>query len=256
MRCASWNVNGIRAVLKKEIVPWQVLGDNDVICLQETKAQPEQLPTAVVTPPDWHGHWHSAEKKGYASVAIFTREKPDEVVVGLGQQEFDAEGRVLAVRFGKQVIVSAYFPNSQDQGRRLAYKLDFCASMEKYLAKWKRKKCQVLLAGDYNIAHQPIDLARPKPNEKNAGYLPEERAWFSRYLKLGYRDVFRERNPELAGAYTWWSYRAGARGRNVGWRLDYTSTSADLGEAVRAVQHHPDILGSDHCPISVEWKDL
>jgi exodeoxyribonuclease III len=185
-------------------------------------------------------------------VAILSRDKPDEVIAGLGDAEYDREGRVLAARFGSLVVVSAYFPNSQDKGQRIAYKLGFCAALETYLAGFKKAGRQVVLMGDYNIAHQPIDLARPKDNEKNAGYLPAEREWIARYLTLGYRDVFRERNPELAGAYTWWTNWGGARARNVGWRIDYSTVTADLVSRVTDVAHHPHIIGSDHCPISID----
>jgi exodeoxyribonuclease III len=252
MRCTTWNVNGIRSVAKKNLLPWDMLPTSDVICLQETKAKIEQLPPELAEPTGWHACWHSAEKPGYSSVAIISKIKPDEIRVGIGDEQFDSEGRVLAIRIGTVAIVSAYFPNSRDAGARLDYKLAFCHQMEKYLNQWKKDGCEVLLMGDYNIAHQPIDLARPKENEKNAGYLPEERAWMTRYLSLGYRDVFRERNPELSGAYTWWTNWGGARARNVGWRIDYGCTSPKLGDRVSETLIHPDIMGSDHCPVTVE----
>jgi exodeoxyribonuclease III len=251
MRCTTWNVNGIRSVAKKEILPWQVLSDSDVICLQETKAQSQQLAPELVEPPGWHAAWHSAEKPGYSSVAILTKAKPDEVVAGLGDPQFDSEGRVLAVRFGTLVIISAYFPNSREAGARLGYKLGFCAMMESYLQAWRKRGCEVLLMGDYNIAHQPIDLARPKENEKNAGYLPEERAWMTRFLGLGYHDVFRERNADVVGAYTWWTNWGGARQRNVGWRIDYGCTSPGLVSRVIETSIQSRIMGSDHCPVTV-----
>lgn len=251
MRLYTWNVNGIRSVAKKNLLPWDVLGDGDVICLQETKAKPEQLEPGLVAPHGWHAFWHSAEKPGYSSVAIISKLKPDEIRAGIGDREYDCEGRVLGARFGNLAVVSAYFPNSREGGARLAYKLGFCALMESYLQGWRDAGCEVVLLGDYNIAHQPIDLARPKENEANAGYLPEERAWMTRYLGLGYRDVFRERNPTLAGAYSWWTARGGARERNVGWRIDYGTTTPALAARVKAAEIHPDIPGSDHCPVSV-----
>jgi exodeoxyribonuclease-3 len=251
MQCYSWNINGIRSVAKKNLLPWTVLPDADIICLQETKARPEQLDKELLDPAGWHSFWHSAEKPGYSSVALICRAKPDEIVVGLGAKEFDSEGRVLAARFGTLVVVTAYFPNSRDGGTRLGYKLDFCTLMESYLTSWKERGCEVLLMGDYNIAHQPIDLARPKENEKNAGYLPEERAWFTRLLGLGYHDVFRERNPTLVGAYSWWTNWGQARNRNIGWRIDYGTTSAKLTERVADAAILPLIMGSDHCPVSV-----
>ncbi len=251
MRIYSWNVNGIRSVAKKDCLPWAILPGAEVICLQETKAQPQQIPD-LTDPEGWHGAWHSAKKPGYSSVAILSRDKPDEVVPGLGHDDFDVEGRVLAARFGTLVVITAYFPNSQELGKRLDYKLAFCAHLEGYLAAWRAKGCQVVLLGDYNIAHRPIDLARPKENEKNAGYLPGERAWMDRYLGLGYRDVFRERNPELAGAYTWWTNWGGARQRNIGWRIDYATVSPDLVSRVQDAAIHPMVMGSDHCPVSID----
>lgn len=251
MRCYSWNVNGIRAVQRKGCLPWDVIADGDLIAIQETKAKVDQLEAEVAEPDGWNAFWHSAQKPGYSGVAIFSRQVPDEVIEGLGDDDYDCEGRVLSVRFGELVVISAYFPNSQDGGKRLAYKLGFCAAMEKFLARLRKRGRETLLLGDYNIAHQPIDLARPKQNEQQAGYLPEERAWFTRYLGLGYRDVFRERNPDLTEAYTWWALRTNARARNVGWRIDYGTTSPGLGDRVTATTIHPDIQGSDHCPVMV-----
>ncbi len=251
MKIASWNVNGLRAVVRKDLAPWDVLSDFDVICLQETKAQPDQLPDDQRAPAGYRSYWHSAERKGYSGVAVYCREEPDEVIEGLGDAAYDVEGRILGLRFKRRLIVSAYFPNSQDEGRRLDYKLGFCARLEETLAAWRKRRLQVLMLGDFNIAHEPIDLARPKQNETTPGYLPEERAWFTRFLKLGYVDVFREQNPDLEGAYTWWSYRGGARSRNVGWRLDYVAANKTLAAKLGPVRIHADIMGSDHCPVSV-----
>lgn len=252
LRIASWNVNGIRAVANKERLPWQVIpGAPEVICLQETKAHEGQLPPTVARPEGWHAFWHSAQRPGYSSVAILSRQAPDEYVSGLGDAQFDCEGRVQTARFGDVAVVNAYFPNSQEGGKRLSYKLAFCAAMEEHLAGWLGRGFHAVLVGDYNIAHRPIDLARPRENEGTAGYLPEERAWMDRYLELGWRDVFRERHPDLAGAYTWWSQRGGARGRNVGWRIDYCTVDDQLVDRVRAVDIHPQVDGSDHCPVSV-----
>jgi exodeoxyribonuclease III len=252
LRIATWNVNGIRAVAGKDRLPWQAIpGAPEVIGVQETKAQEGQLAPAIAKPEGWHAFWHSAKKPGYSSTALFCRQAPDEYVAGLGDAQFDAEGRVQTVRIGDLAIVNAYFPNSQEAGKRLGYKLAFCAAMEEHLAGWLDRGCHTILIGDYNIAHRPIDLARPRENEGTAGYLPEERAWMDRYLELGYHDVFRERHPELTAAYTWWSQRGGARGRNVGWRIDYATVSAGLRDRVKGIEHHPAVEGSDHCPVSI-----
>jgi exodeoxyribonuclease-3 len=250
MLAVSWNVNGLRAVARKGILPWDAVPGTDLIALQETKATVDQI-GELAEPAGWHAAYFSAQKLGYSGTALVSREKPDEIIEGLDAPEFDAEGRVIAMRFGTLVVISAYFPNSQEFGARIAYKLGFCAAMEAFLARWRSKGCETLLLGDYNIAHQPIDLARPDENVGNPGYLPQERAWFGRFLALGYRDVFRERNPELKGAYSWWTYRAGARARNVGWRIDYATTSPALAARVTDAQIHPGITGSDHCPVSI-----
>lgn len=250
MLAVSWNVNGLRAVARKGILPWDAVPGTDIIGLQETKANIDQLGD-LAEPDGWHAAWFSAEKPGYSGTALLSRQKPDEIIEGMDAPAFDAEGRVIAMRFGTLVVISAYFPNSQEFGARIAYKLGFCAAMEAFLARWRAKGCETLLLGDYNIAHQPIDLARPNENVGNPGYLPQERAWFTRYLSLGYRDVFRERNPELKGAYSWWTYRSGARARNVGWRIDYGTTSPALAARVTDAQIHPAVEGSDHCPVSV-----
>ncbi|MDA3960175.1 MAG: exodeoxyribonuclease III [Planctomycetota bacterium] len=253
MRCLSWNVNGIRAVERKGQLPWEVVPGVDVVGIQETKARPEQLSEAMQAPSGWHAAWHSAEKAGYSGVALFSRDEPDEVVLGCGDDQFDSEGRVISALFGQVLVVSAYFPNSQDGGKRLDYKLAFCAQMEAFLQEWRDAGCETVLLGDYNIAHRPIDLARPKPNEGSAGYLPEERAWMDRYIdELGYHDVFREENPDLADAYSWWSFRGGARSRNVGWRIDYATVSPGLRERASEAQVHADVEGSDHCPVSLQ----
>lgn len=255
MRIVSWNVNGIRAVLKKEIDPWRILPDMDVLCLQETKARAEQLPPEQAYPEGWHATWVAAKRPGYSGVALFARQQPDAVFAGMDAPEHDDEGRVVTAVFGSVAVVGAYFTNAQEGGKRLAVKLAFCAAMEAHLQRLRDSGLGTVLVGDYNIAHRPIDLARPKANEGNAGYLPEERAWMTRYTQeLGYHDVFRECYPDLKDAYTWWSYRGGARGRNVGWRLDYTTVSPELRSAVVEVDHHPAILGSDHCPVSIVLK--
>ncbi len=251
MRCVSWNVNGIRSVAKKKLLPWDQLPGCDVIGLQETKAMSTQLPPELSDPPGWHSFWHSAKKPGYSGTALFCKDKPDEIVEGMGLAAFDDEGRVLAARFGTLVVITAYFPNSRDGGARLGYKLEFCTAMERHLEGFLAHGYEVVLMGDYNIARGPIDLARPKENEKNAGYLPDERAWMQRFIDVGYRDVFRERNPELAGAYTWWTNWAKARERNVGWRIDYCNVSNRLASRVTGAEIHPQIMGSDHCPVSI-----
>lgn len=252
MRCVSWNVNGIRAVARKDLLPWDQMKDVDIFCLQETKARTEQVKKAISDPKGWHSNWCSAQKPGYSGVAIYSREEPQEVIYGMGDDTYDDEGRVIGVTFDDLLVVSAYFPNSQEKGKRIDYKLGFCKRMEEYLAGWRDAGYKTLLLGDYNIAHKPIDLKRPESNGENPGYLPAEREWMTHYLSLGYHDVFREENPSLADAYSWWSYRTKARERNIGWRIDYATVSPELRDAVMECDIYAHIEGSDHCPVSID----
>lgn len=254
MRCVSWNVNGIRAVNRKECLPWNLMPDVDLFALQETKANEQQVSKAIREPDGFRSYWCSAQKPGYSGVAIYSRREPDEVIDGMDDDEFDCEGRVISATFDDLLVISAYFPNSQEKGRRIDYKLRFCKRMEDFLDSWRDAGYKTLLLGDYNIAHQPIDLARPDDNQENPGYLPEERDWMSHYLSQGYHDVFREENPELTGAYSWWSYRTRARDRNIGWRIDYATVCPELRDQAGNCAIHNDIMGSDHCPVSIDIK--
>ena len=254
-RLFSWNVNGIRAVQKSGFQSWLERSGADVLCVQEIKATPEQLDESVLNPLAFHSFWHPAQKPGYSGVAIYSRQEPTEVRTGLGQAEFDQEGRVLTAEFGDLAVISAYFPNSQREHTRLPYKLQFCDAMLAYCKSLEARGKSVVLCGDFNIAHRPIDLRNPKQNENNAGYLPEERAWMELFLKSGYADAFREQNPELAGAYTWWSYRPGVREKNIGWRLDYHVVSRSFLDRVKSAEIHAEVRGSDHCPVSLDLRD-
>jgi exodeoxyribonuclease III len=255
-RIVSWNVNGVRACAGKGLFEWLARESPDILCLQETKAHPDQLPAGLLSPPDgrggsYRGYWASAKRKGYSGVAIFSKKEPRSISF-LGASEYDEEGRALVADFGDFVLVSAYFPNSQDAGARLAYKVGFCDAVLALCDRLVAGKRHVVVAGDYNIAHRPIDLANPKANEGNPGYLPEERAWMDKYLSSGYADSFRRFNAE-PGQYTWWTYRVpGARERNVGWRLDYHCVDEGLLPAVSGAAIHPAVLGSDHCPVSID----
>ncbi|MDR2258375.1 MAG: exodeoxyribonuclease III [Treponema sp.] len=259
MRILSWNVNGVRAVEKRGFVRWLADESPDILCLQETKAHPDQLSPELISPRNRDGKayasfWASARKKGYSGTAIFCRTKPLDVKP-LGIAEFDDEGRVLQAEFKDFTLISAYFPNSQDGGARLGYKLDFCAAMLELCDALAAKGRHFVLCGDYNIAHTPIDLARPKENEGNAGYLPEERAWMDAYTAAGHVDTFRHFHPGEGGHYSWWSYRGGARERNVGWRIDYHCTDRAFLPKVKSSVIRPDVGGSDHCPVQIELKN-
>jgi exodeoxyribonuclease-3 len=255
MKIVSWNVNGIRAVEKRGFVDWLAREKPEILCLNETKAEPGQLSPELINPPvtgkPYASFWASAKKKGYSGVAIYTR-KPPLDVHPMGTPEFDAEGRVLVAEFDDFSLIAAYFPNSQDAGARLGYKLAFCDAMLAYCNKLVKNGRHFILCGDYNIAHTPIDLARPKENEGNAGFLPEERAWMDTFTSTGHIDTFRYFHPGETGQYTWWTYRAGARERNVGWRIDYHCVDAGFISAVKSSRIRPDVMGSDHCPVEIE----
>ena len=254
MKLISWNVNGIRAAARTGFLEWFKEQKADVICIQETKAQPEQLDMFTLHPEGYHSYWHSAQKPGYSGVAIYSKQEPLKITPGIGKPDFDAEGRVLVAEYPEFVLVNAYFPNSQRDHARLDYKLKFCKEMFKFLEKLRKAGKQVILCGDYNIAHREIDLKNPKANENNAGFLPEERAWMDGILSGGYVDTFRHfvKDP---GHYTWWSYRPGVRDRNIGWRLDYFVVNEEFKGRLADARHQPHVKGSDHCPVVLELKD-
>ena len=253
MKIISWNVNGVRAAHKKGLMDYIATTDVDVFCIQETKAQKDQLSQDIIAPPGYQSWWHSAERKGYSGTALWAKQQPDSVET-LGVDEFDAEGRMQVVRFGDVVILNGYFPNSQAEGKRLDYKLGFNAAVKERADALAAQGLTVAVCGDFNVSHKPIDLARPKENEGNPGYLPEERAWMDSFIDGGWCDTFRLFDQE-SQRYTWWSYRGGARQRNVGWRLDYFCVNQASVERVKSANIHPEILGSDHCPVSLELKD-
>lgn len=253
MRLYSWNVNGIRACAKNGFLKWMAKTEADIICSQETKARPEQLEPSLISPPGYRSYWAWAEKAGYSGVAIWSRTEPLDVQVGIGKPEFDSEGRVLIAEYKNFFLVNAYFPNSQPEHQRLKYKLHFCNSILKYCDTLQAKGKPVVLCGDYNIAHQEIDLRNPKQNIDCSGFLPEEREWMTDFLKSGYSDVFRKHEPG-GGHYTWWSYRPGVRERNIGWRIDYHCVSDSFQDRVKKVWHEPQVMGSDHCPVGLELK--
>ena len=248
-RIISWNVNGIRAAQKKGLYDWFAKESPDVFCVQETKAHPDQLTDKFLGVPGYHAHWMSAEKKGYSGVAVYTKEKPHSVEA-LGIAEFDSEGRTCLVELEGLTVISCYFPNSQPGGKRLDYKLRFCAAIRELCVDLRKKKRKFVICGDYNIAHRPIDLARPKQNEKTAGYLPEERAWMNEFLDSGFEDTFRLFTPE-GGHYTWWSYIGRSRENNVGWRIDYHCVPDFMKNDVASSTILPDVTGSDHCPVLI-----
>jgi exodeoxyribonuclease-3 len=248
----SWNVNGLRAVHRKGIfLDWLVATQPDILGLQETKCRPEQLDGDLLAPPGYHTFWAVAERGGYSGVALYSKRRPLSVETSLGIDAYDREGRTILADFGDFVFITAYFPNgSRDHSRvpfKMQYKADFLALCDRLRAGGR----PVVFCGDINTAHQPIDLARPRQNEKTTGFLPEERAWLDEVVAQGYIDTFRSRNPDLAGAYTWWAQVTFSREKNVGWRLDYFFITPDLQARVIDARIHPEVLGSDHCPVSL-----
>lgn len=251
IRLFSWNVNGLRAAARKGFLDWLGQAQPDILAVQETKCHPEQLPAAVRLPPGYQTFWASAERKGYSGVGLYTRRPPLQVQIGLGIPEYDAEGRTIVAEYADFVLLAAYFPNGgRDHARvpfKMAYKRDFLAVCER----WRAAGKGVVFCGDVNTAHRPIDLARPRQNQDRTGFLPEERVWIDEVVDRGYLDTYRVLHPDETGAYTWWTYIGGARERNVGWRLDYFFVSPELQERVAEAEIHPDVYGSDHCPVSL-----
>jgi len=253
MRLISWNVNGLRAIWKKgftEIL--QELG-GDIVCLQETKLQADQLTSDMTKPPGYpYAHYHFARRKGYSGVATYSRIKPREVVVGMDNGWNDNEGRVILSRYEDFILFNIYFPNGQMNDERLQYKMEFYEHSLKYFDQLKEKGESLIICGDYNTAHHPIDLARPKENEQTSGFLPIERAWMDKLEEHGYLDTFRSFHHEEPDRYSWWSYRTNARSRNIGWRIDYFYISPDLKPRLKDAFILDDIMGSDHCPVGIE----
>ncbi len=254
MKLFTWNVNGIRAVHGKGFEDWFKKESPDIVALQEVKAHPDQLEDRVVNPAGYHSFWLPAEKRGYSGTAIFTKREPLSIRNGLDLPQFDREGRVLIAEFVDFTLINAYFPNSQRDHARLGYKLEFCTAMRMLMDDLRSRGKNLLLCGDFNIAHKEIDLRNPKQNVNNAGFLPQERAWMDETLNAGYVDAFRNFTPD-PNHYTWWSYRPGVREKNIGWRLDYFVANPELKDRLREVHHHPLVMGSDHCPVELRLKN-
>ncbi|MGZ3723465.1 MAG: exodeoxyribonuclease III [Bdellovibrionales bacterium] len=253
IKLLSWNVNGLRACGRAGFGNWFSDQAADVVCLQEIKVQSEQLTPELLNPSKYNSFWHSAEKPGYSGVAIFSKREPLDVRYGIGNKEIDREGRVITAEFKNHIVINSYFPNSQRDHARLDYKLAFCDAFLKYCNKELKKGKSVLICGDLNIAHDEIDLKNPKTNTKNAGFLPEERAWMTKFLKAGYVDSFRHFSQD-PGQYTWWSYRPGVRERNIGWRLDYFLSDEDSRSRFISTDHQSNVMGSEHCPVALKIK--
>ena len=248
MKLISWNVNGLRACVKKGFEDFFNEADADIFCLQETKLQEGQIDFA---PEGYHCYWNYAEKKGYSGTAVFTKKEPLQVSYGLGIEEHDHEGRVITLEFDGFYFVTVYTPNSQNELARLDYRMKWEDDFRAYLLSLNEKK-PVIMTGDLNVAHQEIDLKNPKTNRKNAGFTQEERDKFTELLNAGFVDSFRYLYPDVTGVYSWWSYRFKAREKNAGWRIDYFVTSESLKEKIEDALIYTDVFGSDHCPVGLK----
>jgi exodeoxyribonuclease-3 len=253
LKIISWNVNGLRSIIRQGFWDWLKAESPDMLCLQEIKCTEDQVPMLDFKAFGYNTYVHSAQKPGYSGVAVFTKRSPKRVAIGLGHSSIDVEGRVLELDFGNFILVNAYFPNSQRDHARLGFKLEFCDQILAHLKKLVDDGRHVILCGDYNIAHREIDLANPKTNTKTAGFLPEERAWMDKFLNAGFSDVFRAFEPD-GGHYSWWSYRPGVRSRNIGWRIDYHCVNKGFSDSIIEAKIFPGVMGSDHCPVGVKVK--
>ena len=251
MRLVSWNVNGLRACIGKGFLDFFHSVDADVFCLQETKMQPDQLELEL---PGYHQFWNSAEKKGYSGTAIFAKKEPLSVQYGVGVEELDHEGRLITLEYDNCYILTCYTPNAQDGLKRIDHRMAWEDAFRAHLMRLDANK-PIIVCGDLNVAHKEIDLKNPGPNRGKPGFSDEERRKFSQLLDEGFTDTFRFRNPDLTGAYTWWSYRFHARENNAGWRIDYFLVSNRLQNSIEATPIYADIFGSDHCPVGLQLKE-
>ncbi|MCR5796755.1 MAG: exodeoxyribonuclease III [Eubacterium sp.] len=250
MKLISWNVNGLRACVGKNFMEFFEEIDADIFCVQETKLQEGQIDLEL---PGYKQYWNYAEKKGYSGTAVFTKNEPINVTYGLGIEEHDKEGRVITLEFDDFYFVTVYTPNSQNELKRLDYRMTWEDAFREYLVGLAGKK-GVVVTGDMNVAHKEIDLKNPKANHKNAGFTDEERGKFSELLDSGFIDTFRYFYPDMEQIYSWWSYRFNSRSRNAGWRIDYFLVSEDMKDRMVDAKIHTDVLGSDHCPVELEIK--
>ncbi|MFZ2763939.1 MAG: exodeoxyribonuclease III [Minisyncoccia bacterium] len=252
----SWNVNGLRAVHRKGNIEEMFHMKPDILCLQETKSLPEQLPDELKSPRGYHPYFHfPTVKKGYSGVAIYSKEEPIKVSRDIGIEAMDQEGRLIMAEYKDFTLINCYFPNGGGAPERLRYKLDFYDHFLDLINKLHKKQPNIIVCGDINVAHKPIDLARPKENETHVGFLPIERAWMDKFISHGWTDIFRHFYPDKAEAYTYWDMKTYARERNVGWRIDYFFTSPEMLKKVKSIEILDNILGSDHCPIKLVLKN-
>ncbi|WP_317900253.1 exodeoxyribonuclease III [Aurantibacillus circumpalustris] len=255
MRIITYNVNGIRAAMSKGFIDWMREINPDVLCLQEIKASPEQVGVFELEEMGYKHYWYPAQKKGYSGVAIFTKKEPLRVTYGCGIKEYDDEGRILRVDFEDVSVMSVYHPSGSSGDLRQAFKMKWLSDFNNYIHELKKTIPNLVLSGDFNICHKAIDIHNPKSNANTSGFLPEEREWMEQFINSGFIDTFRHFNQE-PHQYSWWSYRAGARSKNLGWRIDYNLSSKNLKERLQRSEILPDAKHSDHCPVLLEIRDI
>lgn len=254
MKIVSYNVNGIRAAITKGFVEWLKEADPDVLCIQETKARPEQFDVSVFEELGYNCYWHCAEKKGYSGVGLLSKKKPDNVVIGIGNEKYDAEGRFIRADFGDVTVISVYHPSGTTGTVRQDFKMEWLYHFQEFINDLKQERPKLIVSGDFNICHKEIDINHPKRHKKSSGFLPEEREWVTNFIESGFIDTFREfdDSPEK---YSWWSYRAQSRAKNLGWRIDYHFVSEALKDHLVGAGIWADVVHSDHCPVHVEIKE-
>ena len=256
MKIITYNVNGLRAAVSKGLPEWLEQEQADVVCIQETKLQPDQYPEEALSALGYKHYLYSAQKKGYSGVAILTKKEPDHVEYGMGIEEYDNEGRFIRADFGDISVVSVYHPSGTSGDERQAFKMVWLEKFQEYVTELRKSRPKLILCGDYNICHEPIDIHDPIRNATNSGFLPEEREWMSLFLESGFTDTFRYFHPEEPHQYTWWSFRANARNNNKGWRIDYCMVSPEVIPLLKDAYILPQVKHSDHCPAVVELKVL
>lgn len=254
MKIISYNLNGIRAATTKGFIDWLEKESPDVICIQETKAQIDQMPTFELNSIGYESYYFSAQKKGYSGVAILCKRKPDQVIYGMGIEKYDYEGRFIRADYGEMSIISVYHPSGTSSELRQDFKMQWLSDFQDYIKELSKTRKELVICGDYNICHREIDIHDPKGNAKNSGFLPEEREWMEGFISSGYTDSFRHLYPETKDKYSWWSYRHNSREQNKGWRIDYCMVSDSIKDRIISADILADVKHSDHCPVSLTLK--